>query len=332
MNCFSRSNVNMANRLLCVHAHVAGQENAFLDVVVAPLLQAISVPGGAFFFLRYWRGGPHLRLRFRTPGVDEAALHGELVQRFERWCIGVDGFDLPDTTGHARLATRFAALEETEAETALMPCPALVKAPYLPESKKYGGDVGLAIAEQVWCASSAAALAANAAGLLGGGARLGLGLQMAIIGARAFGLDLAQAHAFFGRYAGIWQHYCPGPASAGLEQRLARQATGLRALAAAAWEGRHPPLLHGWHAAMQQACSAISVHAGALAGAMAAGHGIQADHVQNYLLSQYLHTNSNRLGIGPVDEWLMARLIQAALGPVHQSALPEERYACDTGS
>lgn len=331
MNYLFKSNVDTENRLLSLHAYVAGHENAFLSEVVAPVLNTANVPVSAFFFLRYWRGGPHLRLRFRTPGAHVPDLHGHLVRRYEHWRAGIAAFDLPDAADHAALATRFAALEGAPAETALMPCPALVDAPYQPESEKYGGDAGLAIAEHVWRASSAAVLSANGEGLLNGGTRLGLGLQMSIIAVRAFGLDLAQAGVFFGASATNWQHYCPGPASPSFEERLARQANGLRTLAAGAWELQLPSMLEDWHAAMRQACGAIFAQAGALAAAMAGARDLPPEQVRNYLLSQYLHTNNNRLGIGPTDEWLLARLAQAALEPVHQIASPEEIHACDTG-
>ena len=192
--------------LLSLHAFVAGRENAFLANVVAPVLKRSDVDVDAFFFLRYWRGGPHLRLRFRAAPAACTALHELLMRQFDDWCAGVDSFDVPGNAEHAALASRFAALEGVAADTALVSCPALVEAAYEPESHKYGGECGLSIAEPVWRTSTAAIMSVASEALQGSGTRLALGMQMAVVAVRAFDLERTGALDFFKAHASKVTH------------------------------------------------------------------------------------------------------------------------------
>lgn len=303
---------------LSLHAYVCGHENAFLRQVFAPALATLAMPPQAWFFLRYWHGGPHLRLRVHAAADQQLALQRQLEQRFAPWCRTVGPFIMPDAAEHAVTAQRFAALEGVPADAGLNSAPSLVLRPYQPECAKYGGEAGLAIAEPVWHASASTVLAADAASPLDGTRRAGTGLQMALLAARAFGLSAAQAAHFFAACAGVWQAYCPGPASAGLERRLAAQAGELQPLVATIWDGA--PAVDVWSVALRQARQRILAQAPALAAAVGGGADpLPSGRLQSYFLSQYLHTNNNRLGINPVEEWLQARQAQGALA-LHQES------------
>jgi thiopeptide-type bacteriocin biosynthesis protein len=310
---------------LSLHAHVSGHENAFLRQVFSPALAALEPAPATCFFLRYWQGGPHLRLRVRATPTQQALLRERIEERFASWRPSVGKFTMPDAAEHAAVARRFAALEGVPQDDALVDSPTLLVADYQPELTKYGGAPGLDIAEQVWHASTTAVLAANGADLLQGGQRARVGLQMALQAARAFGLSLAQANRFFAGCAQVWQAYCPGPASPGLEQRLAAQAAALQPLAAAMWQA--PIGQDVWSMALQVASRRIAEQAPAIAAAMAGSvQPPSAARTQLYLLSQYAHTNNNRLGINPAEEWLQARLAQATLA-LCQERTPEIAHA-----
>jgi thiopeptide-type bacteriocin biosynthesis protein len=299
-------------RFLSLHAHVSGHENAFLRQVLVPALAALPQAPAACFFLRYWQGGPHLRLRVRASPAQQAALLTQIEGRFGIWSQSVGEFTLPDAAEHAAMARRFAALEGVPGEVTMLASPALIPSAYVAEAGKYGGDCGLDIAEQVWHASSAVVLAANDANQLQGARRAHHGLHMALLAVRAFGLSVAQAAQFFGGCAQVWQAYCPGPASVSLEQRLLAQAGALQPMLAALWEGDEGR--DAWSVALRLASQRILEQASPIADAMGgAMTRLPAARIHQYLLSQYLHTNNNRLGINPADEWLQARLAQATL-------------------
>ena len=62
-----------------ISAHIfhAGDLDALITRVAGPLVSDLNPEG--FFFLRYWEGGPHLRLRMRVS--DPGAAERELLAR-----------------------------------------------------------------------------------------------------------------------------------------------------------------------------------------------------------------------------------------------------------
>ncbi|UUZ50969.1 hypothetical protein LP420_15950 [Massilia sp. B-10] len=81
---------------IALHAHVGKHEDGLLRDVVAPLLAAVPVAPERFFFLRYWSGGPHLRLRFLCAPDAAPALRAAFAARFAAWAATVgDWGDTP---------------------------------------------------------------------------------------------------------------------------------------------------------------------------------------------------------------------------------------------
>lgn len=294
---------------IALHAHVGKHEDALLRDVVAPLLAAVPVAPERFFFLRYWSGGPHLRLRFLCAPDGAPALRAAFAARFAAWAATVgDWGDTPHLDDSARLAS----LEGAAAEAWTTP-PALLDAPYAPELGKYGGAQGVRTAERLWAASTQLALAANARGMLQGTARLTAGFDMALAGVRAFGLELEAAIAWFDASAAIWQRYCPGAGTGSFDARLAQQGARLVPAAARLWQGPARPdtLAGAWGAALAGALPMVAQLAPLLPSAALPGDARTA--ARDYLLAQYMHTHHNRFGIAPVDEWYLARLAGQAL-------------------
>ncbi|MFJ5230365.1 lantibiotic dehydratase C-terminal domain-containing protein [Kitasatospora sp. NPDC088391] len=119
--------------------------------------------GRPWFFLRYWQGGPHLRLRIHGPDEDEAREIGLLLAR------GVAEADAA-TPAERRLTDRqYADAVGGLARTgegvgpldpgALRP-PGVVRARYEPETERYGGPDRLALSERLFHLSSRVALGA----------------------------------------------------------------------------------------------------------------------------------------------------------------------------
>ncbi|MCG8460448.1 MAG: thiopeptide-type bacteriocin biosynthesis protein [Holophagales bacterium] len=135
---------------------------------VGPCVERCLARGAirSYFFLRYGEGGSHLRIRLQ--GSDPGSCRRELRRSLERH-LGTRDIDL-------RAAT------------------------YEPELGRYGGPLGLRVAEQLFHASSRVSLGVLGAGG-GHGRRLGKTLLLAVVLAHTFFGGRAGAAAFLHRYA-----------------------------------------------------------------------------------------------------------------------------------
>ena len=97
-----------------VSAHLFYQDDltTLLVRMIPPLVAELAAD---FFFLRYWEGGHHLRLRVRVDGPDDVARVRELISRHAHDFFGKhpspDRFTAAD---YARLAANLAAAEQLE--------------------------------------------------------------------------------------------------------------------------------------------------------------------------------------------------------------------------
>ncbi|MCX2951557.1 lantibiotic dehydratase C-terminal domain-containing protein [Lentzea sp. NEAU-D7] len=129
---------------LSVHVHYRGDLDVLLRDAVAPLVRDNG------FFLRYWDGGSHVRVRLRHADRSIVAerLHGYLAAS-----------PAPETTSpqeYARLAPVLAAREGMTGHLPLRPNNSIEFVPYQPELGKYGGN--LAAVERHFTESSRLAL------------------------------------------------------------------------------------------------------------------------------------------------------------------------------
>lgn len=127
----------MTETWLSAHLYWSGPLDELLRQCVAPVVTRLFRQRrvSQFFFIRYAEGGPHVRLRLKTPAPDHAALVAELRAQFSRFqrCVSQ-----PLSGGSAAGELRVAAYE--------------------PETARYGGAGGLLIAEAFFEASSWAVL------------------------------------------------------------------------------------------------------------------------------------------------------------------------------
>ena len=146
-------------RWVSFHLFTAEPLDRFLNDAVAPFVAAVLAErlASAFFFIRYWEGGPHIRLRFRTSAREP------LVRR---------------TRAH------FAAVSVQEIE-------------YEPEVSRYGGEKGIVVSERQFEASSRAVLGAMAEREWSYESAIGTAVQLHIMFASAMGFDLSGAARFF---------------------------------------------------------------------------------------------------------------------------------------
>ncbi|MBF8194495.1 hypothetical protein ITP53_54350 [Nonomuraea sp. K274] len=137
-------------RWLSAHLHYRGDLDTLLRDAVAPLVRAL---GADFFFLRYWDGGSHVRLRLR--GADEAVVVGHMNAYFA-------AHPAPESMTareYAEVAAVLAAREGmTDHLTSLRPNNSVEFAPYRPETAKYGTGDTLRAVERHFTESSRLAL------------------------------------------------------------------------------------------------------------------------------------------------------------------------------
>ncbi|WP_405981854.1 thiopeptide-type bacteriocin biosynthesis protein [Streptomyces sp. NBC_00158] len=261
--------------------------DAFLLDRAAPLLDGLVAAGEAagWFFIRYGEDGPHVRVRVR--GLSPAAataLPGELARVAE----GVPALPGPWPTRHGEVRA----------------------VPYEPETGRYGGPRALPVAEEVFEASTRAALDTLRALPAGGGtgARLTAAADLAHTTVHALGMDpLTAARRLRGHAAGWrWVTEVPLLPAASVHTRVntvyAAQRTGLRRRARVLRErlaaGTAEPRLLRWAAAVRRADGRLPD---------------LGEELRAWVWGSQLHMLFNRLGITPDEERAVCRLAARTL-------------------
>jgi thiopeptide-type bacteriocin biosynthesis protein len=162
------------------HLFRADPLDQFLTTAITPFVAKIATEGlvSGFFFVRYWEGGAHIRLRLRTksmrPLVQCTRSYFEQyfkahpsVRRFEPLSSGMFAND---------------SVQEIE---------------YQPEVSRYGGPKCIAISERQFEASSRAILSVIAERQWSYESAIGTAIQLHIIFASAMGFDVHEAAKFF---------------------------------------------------------------------------------------------------------------------------------------
>ncbi|MCX2181118.1 hypothetical protein KV205_11325 [Streptomyces sp. SKN60] len=300
----------------------------FLCDTVGPLLRAEGL-WDHFFFLRYWQGGPHLRLRMRCgPGAGSPEAAERVTEGLAR--------ALPEFTAEAEeeyalgltLQDELARLEK-ETSRAGRPLGSIDRVPYEPEFRKYGGPEGVRIAEQVFRRSSVAVL-----DLLAGQPREWVARRRAPIGEAARIMAMSLHGAGYGREAAVrflreyeewWSAYAPEQMRNAWPRLYDGVSAQLTHLCAGIWRdgapgGAAPDDGTSDVGAPDDVFHAISAEATAAARAVC-GAAPVSDARELLLdgtpypgcLSNYIHTANNRLGLVPAAEGLVAYLLRRAL-------------------
>jgi thiopeptide-type bacteriocin biosynthesis protein len=299
--------------------HRYGKQDELLTDAVAPLLDDLRDDGALAraFFLRYWQGGPHVRLRLLlADGAADAALD-ETTRRLRGYLTAYPSTAGFDAAVYPEAQDYLAGLEG-ETATALAPPDTLRPARYEPEYAKYGGPRGVAIAEELFDRSSAATL-----DLLPGltrrpRRRLTAGFAAMLGGLRAAGLAPTEMAAFLANYCVYWSPYVFERTAEAWPALLARQHTALNTQVAAVLDR---PACDGpsgvFAAAMAAAVDAVRRVAGEVLPAITlVGPDATAERRYQVLVISYLHTHNNRLGLIPESEAFLAYLGHHAVSEV----------------
>jgi thiopeptide-type bacteriocin biosynthesis protein len=289
-----------------LHLYYYGDQDALLVDSVRPALADLTAAGVVqrYFFLRYWMGGPHVRLRLEVAEPEgahaERAVRDE-VGRFMRSHPGEVPVDLEAVSG---MQAELARLEDEE-PAAVVSQDCVRNEPYRPEHAKYGGEVGVEIAESLFCESSTIVLDVLGAAAATPSRRLGTGFLATLAALRAAGMDAGETREFLAHYCRLWSRWVLADVKPLWPRRLQEHRHELRSRAAAIVAGCELPTpLRRWASAVDAAWSQVQArrHTVLPEVTLAGTTGAPDDRREQVLLSSFVHTHNNRLGLIPASE------------------------------
>lgn len=308
------------------------EADRFLLGWAGPRLRTLLREGQArrWFFLRYWEGGPHLRLRVQ--GLAPAARDALAAEA--RAAAARHANPKPP----ARDAYyRHHFFDGQPLDPATLPWfeeASVYALPYAPEWRRYGGLHGLPVNESLFDLSSTVALGLVRASAGDPARRLALAAGLMPVFALAWQPGLAGVLRFLDDYVAYWSASSPQVRAfaAPAAPPSAAQCEQLRRTIETPPNGddRTPAALlaAGLDAAVAQwnHLRAQGLLVSPITGAPVAGEAEHRQALQAMLASQ-LHMLNNRLGLAPLQEVVLARhLVQAARALVRER-LPETATA-----
>ncbi|MGN9787210.1 thiopeptide-type bacteriocin biosynthesis protein [Nonomuraea sp. ZG12] len=146
-----------------VSAHVFRHDDLdeLLLTQVAPLMSELVADDLVlgFFYLRYWEGGPHVRLRMRAATAHLGEVRERVSGRLGAYLRAEPSRHPMNPADYTRLAADLAALEgHLGYERRLLPPDTIRFVPYPPEHLSFGHGASLASVEHHFCESTAVAL------------------------------------------------------------------------------------------------------------------------------------------------------------------------------
>ncbi|GAA5152553.1 hypothetical protein GCM10023340_33070 [Nocardioides marinquilinus] len=266
-----------------------------LRETVAPVVA--TLPGHDWFFIRYWQGGPHVRLRVAdltteqvvaTTALLEESLRASGAARDDETPLDVAAFG-DEAARHARAETGENRVVADVRRLGVHP------AVYEPELARYGGAALMASNEALFELSSRLVLAVLRSSPTRG-QRAATALRATIAAAAALG-DAADQAVFYGIGLGAWRRWAEEfgyPADA----VRAALATSPETVAAVPVD----PTAHGPFAPWHEAVRGLVDDVRALAPERHPGE----------IVSSQVHMTHNRLGLGILDELRTYALLASA--------------------
>ena len=298
-----------------VHVYYHANHDPLIRACIGPALAGLREAGTVdrAFFLRYWQGGPHVRVRVRARDQVTADVAADrLTAAIESFLARCPSRLPVDPEVFAEAQRRLATLEGRDVDLRLRPDNTVTRAAYEPEYGKYGGTVGVAIAEKLFDASSRLVIGLLDEVARRPGRRLLLGLGILASGLREFGV--AEPREFLTGYADMWSRYAIPSVVEQWPDAMARNHRAAEACVGAALSGRPPTAIEPWAAALRSAFRDLARAGDRVFGALSTPcQASAADACLTRLMAQYVHTTSNRLGLLPADEAYLASLAASVL-------------------
>lgn len=285
-----------------------------------------------YFFIRYWERGPHIRLRFKgDTDVLEKTVKPRLAEFFEAY--------MREHPSQRQTPAWEASLPDGDR---WYPNNTVQWIEYEPEIERYGGDVGILIAERHFQDSSATILQLMQESSSYTYERgLGAGIQMHLAFAYAMRMSLKDAQEFYRSIFYGWLPSAYGGHRPGItpderkeaqdtvlkafEEQFSKQLQMLMPFHKMVWEALHDGVefeqewLNAWIRGVKR--TAEEFYAAKERGEIIDPMQSTSPDVQNNLfgksiLGSYVHMTNNRLGIQNRDEGYLGYLIMRSLDAI----------------
>lgn len=143
---------------VCAHVFYDTDQDALLTHCVEPVVAELEQRGltQRYFFLRYWEGGPHVRLRLLPSRARDHADVAEVVERrLSAFLAESPAPDVVDRSLFAQVAQGLAGLEGRAGHDDVVRANNTAEfLPYAREHADYGHGAALAAVERHFCESS----------------------------------------------------------------------------------------------------------------------------------------------------------------------------------
>jgi hypothetical protein len=157
----------------------------------------------SWFFIRYWDGGPHLRVRLKGIADEQRkALLMQTSNAVRQWCSPTP----PSRETYYR-AHNFDGAPVDIDKLAWREEGAVMQMPYEPEFQRYGGNQAMEVNEQLFALTSTLAIKLFCVSTGDFTARLSQSFSLMPVFALAFNQDPAALATFFAGYADYWSGY-----------------------------------------------------------------------------------------------------------------------------
>jgi thiopeptide-type bacteriocin biosynthesis protein len=266
-----------------------------LRETVEPAVDAL--PGRPWFFIRYWQGGPHLRLRVADLTAREVATTTARLEESLRSSGALRGDEVPlDVTAFGDEAARHAAAETGSDRVAddVRP-PGLHRSTYEPELQRYGGPGLMGVNETLFELSSRMVLAILRSSP-SRGQRAGAALRATMAAATALG-DAGDQSVFYGIGLGAWRRWSEEFGYPEAAVRAARSVTP-EALGCVPVHPRDHGQFTPWHDAVSGLVADVRTRT--------------PERHPGEIVSSQVHMTHNRLGLGILDELRTYALLASA--------------------
>ncbi|MBL0386965.1 thiopeptide-type bacteriocin biosynthesis protein [Tumebacillus sp. ITR2] len=304
---------------LHIFYHDQSKQDALLTEAILPAIRELqeSEKCREWFFLRYWEGGPHLRVRFLNPAAEVESLLRERIGAF----IAAHPAEREWTREEYYANHTFDGEKLDEAELPWYPNGTIVALPYEPEYKRYGGVAAMPISESLFHLSSETAM--DVIELTGAafGKRLNIGLDLMILTALCLGVQPEELESYFTRYARMWQSF-QASIEAALqradlmwEQNRAHLVPRMKTLQEFVQSGEDAPIYRRFVEGLQEAARCygedeVRQKLESPWDNLPVEGELRFRTVLSYIAFSMIHMTNNRLGITPPLEHLLGTLVQ----------------------
>lgn len=306
-----------AHPWLSIHCFLADQARleAFLLDAVAPLVREWQQAGlvDQWFFIRYWEGGPHLRLRLAGPVAsrEEAAIE-PLRARIGDY---LSSKPLDRQTYYASHGFDGAPVDPES--LSWFEDGSVVRIDYEPELQRYGGVEAVRASERLFAQSSALAIALTRATSGDLARRMATALPLMAATLLSTGRDAAGVAVFFRTYADFWAGYSDANRSLAAQIAVGEAQPSLVAALARLTGGAATGPVAAWAKAVESFVAELAEIRGAgLLRSPFDSSPVRDDmafrNAVDSILGSHIHMLNNRLGIVPAGELILATNIARA--------------------